>query len=107
MNNLDDPKFSRAIACFKLETLARQRLYSYLESCRDRYGVAGNPYIYLSGGAYPHWPQQAKQRVRRLNRLANRLNAAGWRARPSRVQMHTMRALRLQVETAVISGSLK
>ena len=99
MDNLTNPKFARAVACFKLAALARQRLYHYCEASRNLYGVAGNV---VSGGLYPHWPDGVKKRVRRLNRVCNRLDDAGMRARPLRVQMATMRTLRGQVVINVI-----
>jgi hypothetical protein len=82
-----------------MESLTLQRLSAYLERCRNLYGVAGS---ILSGGAYPHWPQDAKHRVRLLNRAMNRLCAAGFAARPYRVRMDTMRNLRLTTQTDVI-----
>jgi hypothetical protein len=89
--NIDNPKFARAVACFRLAFLARQRLQMECERGRKLYGVAGNV---ISGGFYPHWPDNVKHKVRRLNRVCNRLDDAGFKARPARVQMATMRTLR-------------
>lgn len=97
--NIDNPKFARAVACFRLAYRARQRLYHFLEDANGRYGVAGN---ILSGGAYPHWPDAVRHRVRVLNRVLNRVNAAAFAARPPRVQMATMRTLAHDVTTAEI-----
>lgn len=99
MNAMTDPRFARARACFRLAYFARQRLYHYLEAARERYGVAGN---ILSGGAYPHWPEDVRRRVRRLNRVVNRVNDAAFAARPPRVQLATMRTLSHAVTTAEI-----
>lgn len=99
MNNMHNPKFARAVACFRMEVLMSQRLFHELERMRNMYGVAGNA---LSGGLFPHWPQHEKQRIRRLNRAVNRLSDAGFQARPKRVQMETMRMLRLMMTTQVI-----
>jgi hypothetical protein len=63
------------------------------------YGIAGNV---LSGGAYPHWPDAVKRKIRQLNRVSNRLDDAAFQARPARVQMATMRNLRLYVITETI-----
>ena len=94
MQNIDNPKFARAVACFRLAFLARQRLYYACERGRKLYGVAGN---LISGGFYSHWPNDVKKRVRRLNHASNRLDDAAFGARPKRVQMHTMLALRQEV----------
>ena len=90
------PQFARAALAFKLAYLARQRLYHTCEAYRNAYGVAGNA---LSGGLFAHWPEAAKRRVRRLNRVCNRLSDAGMNARPPRVQMATMRLLAHEVAT--------
>lgn len=88
---MNGDKFARARACFTLAFLMRQRLYHFLESARNRYGMAGNV---VSGGHCDGWPHDVKQRSRRLNRACNRLDDAGMKARPPRVQMATMRTLR-------------
>jgi hypothetical protein len=94
MRQLHDPKFARAIVYFKLAFLARQRLQEECARSRNLYGVAGSV---ISGGFYPHWHEDIKRRIRRLNRMCNRLDDAGMRARPARVQLATMRTLRGQV----------
>jgi hypothetical protein len=90
-----DPKFSRAIELFRAAFLMRQRLYMGNELAGKLYGMAGNV---VSGGHCDGWPQHAKQASRRRNRAANRLMDAAFKARPPRVQIATMRTLRLSVE---------
>lgn len=89
-------KFDTARKWFTLAFLMRQRLGDVLERGRNQYGVAGS---LISSGFYPHWPEEVKQKIRRLNRAANRLDAAGFKARPKRVQLNTMRNLRLDSHT--------
>lgn len=90
-------KFSRAICYFTLEHRARVKLHAAIATGIEKYGVAGNV---LSGGAFPHWPHSAKQEVRRLNRLVNRLCDSGFNARPPYARMERMRDIRLNVITS-------
>ena len=95
MNYLDDPKFTRAVALFRMEFRAMQRLHAFLRSAYAEHGCSGNV---VSGGHCDGWPQSAKQRSRRLNRMINRLQHAAFKARPPRFQHRTMRNLRLDVQ---------
>lgn len=91
----------RAACFFRLETMMRQRHYAFLSAMREEYGVAGNV---LSGGHYPHWPDNVKRKSRRMNRAFNRLCDAGFNCRPRYMRLDTMRKLRLDTVSRTVSA---
>lgn len=98
---LDRPDLARAQDKFESACHCSRAYDAKLAEYLAQYGAHGPD---VSGAGRDHFPEDAKDHLRRIAHAVSRMSDEGFAARPSRVRQSTMRRLAAEVATRDGSG---
>lgn len=90
MKAMSDPRFEKAREQFRFAFWLSREHSRIVSRALTRYGDHGPQ---VSGIIRDHFPERTKARLRKLCQQMNEAADLGWKSRPRRVRLTTMRAL--------------
>lgn len=91
---VDDPRCAPAVRAWRAARLLRMAHASLTRRALDTLAFTGtDPGPLISGIVSERLPERTKRRLRRLAHAASRFKDRAYAARPSRMRMHTFRAV--------------